>query len=165
MSYSLNKVMILGRAGKDPETRYSNSGTPITTFSLATSRRWQDRATEEWREETDWHNVVCFARTAEIASEYLRKGNQCFIEGELRTNSWERDGVRQYRTEIHVRNLILLGRDSGSSYGDRPPRSGHGSRQLDDDSERRSSSGGSRDRTVPADDVSMDDDLDDDIPF
>ena len=170
--------MVLGNLGADPETRFTNSGTPIARFRVATTRRWQDSRTEEWREETDWHDVVCFGRTAEVAGEYLQKGRQCFVEGELRTNSWERDGERHYRTEIHARNLILLGgsggQSRGGSYGGSPPRgggSGGTSGASDDSYGRRSEryAEGSRRSGTQADSSSGSsdsfDDLDDDIPF
>ena len=115
MSYDLNKVMLIGRAGKDPETRFTNNRVPVTSFSLATTSRWKDSQTQETHEETEWHNIVCFGRLAEIASEYLKKGQQCFIEGQLRTQSWERDGVRHYKTDVRAKELILLGRGEGSS--------------------------------------------------
>lgn len=115
MSYDLNKVMLIGRAGKDPETRITNNRVPVTSFSLATTSRWKDSQTQETHEETEWHNIVCFGRLAEIASEYLKKGQQCFIEGQLRTQSWERDGVRHYKTDVRAKELILLGRGEGGS--------------------------------------------------
>ncbi len=178
MARSLNKVMVLGNLGADPETRFTNSGTPIARFRIATTRRWQDSRTEEWREETDWHDVVCFGRTAEVAGEYLQKGRQCFVEGELRTNSWERDGERHYRTEIHARNLILLGgsggQSRGGSYGGSPPRggsSGGTSGTSDDSYSRRSERYGEGSRRSGSQSDSSSgssdsfDDLDDDIPF
>ena len=115
MSYDLNKVMLIGRAGKDPETRFTNNRVPISSFTLATTSRWKDNQTQEMHEETEWHNIVCFGRLAEIASEFLKKGQQCFIEGQLKTQSWERDGVRQSKTEIRAKELILLSRSEGGS--------------------------------------------------
>lgn len=179
MARSLNKVMVLGNLGADPETRFTNSGTPIARFRIATTRRWQDSRTEDWREETDWHDVVCFGRNAEVAGEYLQKGRQCFVEGELRTNSWERDGERHFRTEIHARNLILLGGPGGQSrgggYGGSPPRGGGGgggssSGSNNDSYSRRGDrvgSGTSRGSQSDSQGSPSDsfDDLDDDIPF
>ena len=170
--------MVLGNLGADPETRFTNSGTPIARFRIATTRRWQDSRTDEWREETDWHDVVCFGRTAEVAGEYLQKGRQCFVEGELRTNSWERDGERHFRTEIHARNLILLGGSGGQSrgggYGGSPPRGGGGSGTSgasDDGYGRRNERYGEGSRRsgtqpdTPSGSSDSFDDLDDDIPF
>ena len=177
MTRSLNKVMLLGNLGSDPETRFTNSGAPIARFSLATTRRWRDNRTEEWQEETDWHNVVSFGRNAEIVGEYLQKGRQCFVEGELRTSSWEREGVRNYRTEVFARNIILLGGGGGQGrggggYGGSPPRGGgdrssrSGSDSFSSRSDRQggSSDQGSRPSGSPGADDNFDD-LDDDIPF
>lgn len=105
----VNKVIVMGNLGRDPETRYTQDGRPITNFSVATTEKWKDKASGEQREATEWHNVVCFARLAEIASEYLRKGSQVYIEGKLKTNSWEQDGVKKYKTEIHCRDLQMIG--------------------------------------------------------
>ena len=178
MSRSLNKVMILGNLGGDPETRFSNNGSPIARFSVATTRRWQDSRTQDWREETEWHSIVCFGRNAEIAGEYLQKGSQCFVEGELRTSSWEREGVRNQRTEINARRLILLGGPGGQSrgggsYGGSPPRGGGGSSTSRSGEGnyggRGERQGGSSDRGFPSDSGGSSnesfDDLDDDIPF
>lgn len=177
MARSLNKVMLLGNLGSDPETRFSNSGAPIARFSLATTRRWKDNRTDEWREETDWHDVVSFGRNAEIVGEYLEKGRQCFVEGELRTSSWEREGVRNYRTEVHARNIILLGGSGGQGrggggYGGSPPRGGSdrssrsGSEGFNRQSDRQGGSSSQQPKTgsSPGVDDSFDD-LDDDIPF
>ena len=166
MARSLNKVMLLGNLGSDPETRFSTGGTAITNFNIATTRRWRDQRSEEWREETDWHRVVCFGRNAEIASEYLSKGRQVYVEGDLRTSSWERDGQRRERTEIHVQQLILLGggggqsRGGGNDYGRSPPRGGSRSSQGSRETPQRDT----RDRRDSIDDE-IPPDLDDDIPF
>lgn len=113
---SVNKVILVGNVGRDPETKYTQSGTAITNFSVATSERWRDKNTNEQNEQTEWHNIVCFARTAEIAAEYLRKGSKVYIEGQLRTQSWEQDGQKRYRTEINARQLQML-----SPPRDQPP--------------------------------------------
>lgn len=177
MARSLNKVMLLGNLGNDPETRFTNNGAPIARFSLATKRRWRDNRTEEWREETDWHDVVSFGRNAEIVGEYLSKGRQCLVEGELRTSSWEREGVKNFRTEVFARNIILLGGSGGQGrggggYSGSPPQGGSGrsSKSGDDEftkrSDRRGGSGnqGSQSSTSPGNGDNFDD-LDDDIPF
>lgn len=97
---SVNKVVLLGRLGRDPETRYaSDGGTPICHLAVATSRRYKDRDGNRG-EETEWHNVVLFGKTAEIAQQYLLKGSEVYIEGRLRTRSYEKDGVKRYSTEI-----------------------------------------------------------------
>ena len=108
MARGINKVMLIGNVGKDPETRYAQNGSAITRFSVATSESWKDKASGEMQERTEWHNVVCFARLAEIAGEYLRKGSKVYIEGSLRTSSWEADGQKKYRTEVNARELQML---------------------------------------------------------
>ena len=116
-SRSLNKVMLIGHLGKDGETRHTQGGVPVTNFSLATSWRTKNQQTGEWREETDWHDVVLW-RSENIAP-YLQKGKQVFIEGRLQTRSWEdQDGKKRYKTEVVAENLILLssrGSDTESS--------------------------------------------------
>jgi len=118
MARGINKVMLIGNLGRDPETRYAQSGSAVTRFSIATSESWKDKASGEMQERTEWHNIVCFARLAEIAGEYLRKGSKVYIEGSLRTSSWEADGQKKYRTEINARELQMLdGRAGGDSAG------------------------------------------------
>ena len=94
MARGINKVMLIGNLGRDPETRYAQNGSAVTRFSIATSESWKDRTSGEQQERTEWHNVVCFARLAEIAGEYLRKGSKVYIEGSLRTSSWEANGEK-----------------------------------------------------------------------
>ena len=110
MAKSVNKVILIGNLGKDPELKYTPSGTAVTKFSLATADRYKDKA-GEWQERTEWHNIVCWQRTAEIAAEYLKKGGKVFIEGRLRTDSWDdkETGQKKYRTEIVCNDLVLLG--------------------------------------------------------
>jgi single-strand DNA-binding protein len=118
MARGINKVILIGNLGRDPETRYAQNGSAVTNFSVATSESWRDRTSGEQQERTEWHNVVCFARLAEIAGEYLRKGSKVYIEGSLRTTSWEQDGQKKYRTEIMARELQMLdGRGDGGMSG------------------------------------------------
>jgi len=118
MARGINKVILIGNLGRDPETRYTQNGSAVTNFSVATSENWRDRATGEQQERTEWHNVVCFQRLAEIAGEYLRKGSKVYIEGSLRTTSWEQDGQKRYRTEIMARDLQMLdSRGGGGGMG------------------------------------------------
>lgn len=98
----INKAIILGNLGRDPETRYLTDGKQVTSFSIATSQKSKEK------EYTEWHNVVCFSRLAEVAREYLRKGSKVYIEGSLRTSNWEKDGVKHYKTEIMARELQML---------------------------------------------------------
>ncbi len=106
----VNKVFLLGNLGRDPEVRSTTSGTPVAGFSLATNRRWKDRDGNR-QEETEWHNVVCFGRLAEIVGQYLAKGRQVFVEGRIQTRSWDdsKTGETRYRTEVVAQNLQMLG--------------------------------------------------------
>jgi single-strand DNA-binding protein len=109
MSRGLNKVMIIGRLGRDPEMRYTPSGRPVTTFSVATSRSW-NTSDGERRQETEWFNVVAWGNLAEICNQYLTKGKQVFIEGRLQTRSWEdSEGNRNSSVEINANEMIMLG--------------------------------------------------------
>lgn len=112
---SVNKVVLLGRLGRDPKTRYaSDGGTPICHLAVATSRRYKDRDGNRG-EETEWHNVVLFGKTAEIAQQYLQKGSEVYIEGRLRTRSYEKDGVKRYSTEIIGESMQLGARPTDVS--------------------------------------------------
>jgi len=107
-SRSVNKVILLGHLGKDAETKFTPSGVAVTNFTLATSRRWKDQQSGEWKEETEWHRVVMWR--SENVSNYLQKGKQVYIEGRLQTRSWDdKDGQKRYTTEVVVDDLILLG--------------------------------------------------------
>jgi single-strand DNA-binding protein len=119
---SVNKVILVGNLGRDPETRYTESGAAITNVSIATSSKWKDKATGEAREETEWHRVAFFGRLAEIAGEYLTKGSSCYVEGRLRTRKWtDKDGVEKYTTEIVADSMQMLGkRDAGGSDHEAP---------------------------------------------
>lgn len=119
-SRSVNKVILLGHLGRDAETKFTPSGTSRSTFTVATNRRWKDQSTGEWKEETDWHNVVLWR--SENVSNYLLKGKQVYLEGRLQTRSWDdKDGQKKYMTEVVADELILLGSggrgDSGSQGG------------------------------------------------
>jgi len=107
---SVNKVILIGNLGKDPELKYTPSGTPVAKFSLATNERFKDKD-GQWQDRTEWHNITAWARTAEIAGEYLKKGGKVYIEGSLRTHSWDdkQSGQKKYMTEIIVNDLVLLG--------------------------------------------------------
>jgi single-strand DNA-binding protein len=110
MPKSVNKVILVGNVGKDPEVRYSHSGTPVANFSLATNEKFKDR-NNEWQDRTEWHSIVAWQRLAEIVGEYVAKGSKVYVEGKLQTTSWEdrQSGARKYRTEIVARDLLLLG--------------------------------------------------------
>ena len=112
---SINKVILVGNLGQDPEVKYMPSGGAVTNLSIATTDSWKDKSTGEKRENTEWHRVVFFNRLAEIAGEYLRKGSQIYVEGNLRTRSWEDNGVKKYSTEIVAREMQMLGSKGGGS--------------------------------------------------
>ncbi len=112
---SVNKVILVGRLGKDPETRYMTNGEAVTNATLATSENWKDKSGEK-QEKTEWHNLVFYRRLAEIAGEYLKKGSQVYVEGKLQTRKWQdKEGKDRYTTEIIVNEMQMLG---GKSTGD-----------------------------------------------
>ena len=144
MAQGINKVILIGNLGKDPEIRYTQSGTAVCNFTLATTESWGGKDGGERQEHTEWHNIVAWARLAEICNEYLRKGKQVYIEGGIRVRKWEdREGNTRYTTEIVARNMQMLGSKDGG--GGRP------ARDADDPNNR------------PGPEV--DANLDDDIPF
>lgn len=107
MARGLNKVMIIGNLGSDPEMRYTATGRPVTSFSVATSRNWVTSEGEQ-REATEWFRVVAWENLAEICNRYLRKGSRVYVEGRLQTRSWENQGQRHYRTEVVANEMVLL---------------------------------------------------------
>lgn len=112
---SVNKVILIGRLGKDPETRYMTSGEAVTNATLATSENWKDKSGEK-QERTEWHNLVFYRRLAEIAGEYLKKGSQIYVEGKLQTRKWQtKEGQDRYTTEIIVDQMQMLGGKSGGA--------------------------------------------------
>ena len=118
MSRSLNKVMLIGNLGRDPELRYTAGGTPVADFSVATTERWKG-SDGEFQEHTEWHNIVVWRRLAEVAGEYLRKGSRVYVEGKIRTRSWDgQDGQKRYKTEVMADTFIMLdARESGGGGG------------------------------------------------
>lgn len=116
MSRSLNKVLLIGNLGKDPELKYTPSGVAVATFSIATSESWKDQEGNQ-QEKTEWHNIVAWRKLAEICGEYLKKGKKVYIEGKLQTRNYEKDGIKRYVTEIVADQLIML--DGGGGGGGR----------------------------------------------
>ena len=108
MARGLNKVMLIGRLGKDPDMRFSQSGMAVASFTIATNEGWMDKATNEKKERTEWHRIVAFGKLGKICGEYLVKGKQVYIEGKLQTRSWEQDGVTKYTTEIVASDMQML---------------------------------------------------------
>ena len=116
MARGINKVIIVGNLGADPETRYMPSGSAVTNLRVATSEQWKDKQTGEQQERTEWHRVALFGRLAEIAAEYLRKGSQVYLEGSLRTRKWQdKDGNDRYSTEVVANEMQMLGGRAESS--------------------------------------------------
>jgi single-strand DNA-binding protein len=114
MAKSVNKVILVGNVGQDPEVKYTASGVPVARVSLATNERFKDR-NDQWQDRTEWHSIVAWQRLAEIVGEYVRKGSKLYVEGKLQTSTWEdRNGEKKYRTQIVARDILLLGsRDNG----------------------------------------------------
>jgi len=143
MARGVNKVIVIGNLGQDPETRYMPSGSAVTNLRIATNESWKDKQTGEQKERTEWHSVAMFGKLAEIAAEYLRKGSQVYIEGKLRTRKWQdKQGNDRYTTEIVADEMQMLG---GRAGGGAPAMSDPGT-------------GSAPQRSSP-------DDFDDDIPF
>jgi single-strand DNA-binding protein len=116
MARGVNKVILVGNLGKDPETRYMPSGSAVTNLTLATSESWKDKQSGEQQERTEWHKIAMFGRLAEIAAEYLRKGSQVYIEGKLRTRKWQdKEGKDRYTTEIVADEMQMLGGKGGGA--------------------------------------------------
>src|SRR5512141_2828171 len=111
MAKSVNKVILVGNLGKDPEVKFTPQGTAVAKITVATSSSYKDKQSGEWKETTEWHNVVLWQRTAEIAGEYLKKGSKVYIEGRLQTRSWDdkTSGQKKYMTEVVANELVLLG--------------------------------------------------------
>lgn len=113
----VNKVILVGNLGKDPEVRHLENGASVANFSIATTETYKDRTTGERKDQTEWHNIVLWRGLAEIAEKYLRKGSQVYIEGKLRTRSWEKDGITRYTTEVVGDNMTMLGGKGESNGG------------------------------------------------
>ena len=111
---AINKAILIGNLGKDPEVRYTQDGKAVASFSIATTEKWKDKATGENREKTEWHRIKAFDRLGEICGEYLSKGKQVYIEGRIQTSSWEKDGITRYTTEIVANTMKMLGSKDSS---------------------------------------------------
>ena len=158
---SVNKVILIGNLGRDPETRYTADGAAVTNITIATSDRWKDKASGEMKEATEWHKIAFFGRLAEIAGEYLKKGRPVYVEGKLRTRKWQdKEGQDRYTTEVIADNMQMLGSREGMG--------GAGGGDFDGGEEPRASarspapSSGGRSASKPAPSVA---EMDDDIPF
>jgi len=148
---SVNKVIVVGNLGRDPETRYMPDGAAITNVSVATSFQWTDKASGEKKEETEWHRVVFRGKLAEVAGEYLKKGSQVYVEGRLRTRKWQdKDGQDRYTTEIMATEMKMLGSRAGAG----EPRAESAVDSKTNDA-----------KAAPKKPAGKFDDLEDDIPF
>ncbi|HEY9052102.1 MAG TPA: single-stranded DNA-binding protein [Gammaproteobacteria bacterium] len=158
MARGVNKVILVGNCGKDPDTRYTPSGSAVTNISIATSEQWTDKQSGQKQERTEWHNVVFYNRLAEIAGEYLRKGSQVYVEGSLRTRKWQdKTGNDRYTTEIIANEMQMLGGRGGAGGGDY---SSSSSGSSSSSSSSKSNMNQSNNEPMP-----VDDSFDDDIPF
>ncbi len=160
MARGVNKVILIGNLGADPETRYTANGTAVTNIRIATSDSWRDKQSGEQQERTEWHQVVLWGRLGEIAAEYLRKGRQVYIEGRIQTRKWQgQDGQDRYTTEIVARDMQLLGGRGGYEEG-----AGGGSRRSEPGAAPRAAEPAAP-QAGPSSSAPPADDFDDDIPF
>jgi single-strand DNA-binding protein len=160
MARGVNKVILVGNLGKDPETRYMPSGSAVTNLTLATSESWKDKQSGDQQERTEWHKIAMFGRLAEIAAEYLRKGSQVYIEGKLRTRKWQdKEGKDRYTTEIVADEMQMLGSKGGGGGAS----AGAGAGAAAGASSGAAASGGGR--AAVNDSGGPPGDFDDDIPF
>ncbi len=171
MARGVNKVILVGNLGADPETRYTGGGSAVTNLRIATSEAWKDKQTGESQERTEWHRVVMFGRLAEIAGEYLKKGRQVYIEGSLRTSKYtDREGVERYTTDIIANEMQMLGGGAGSGeaggYGGGFGGARGGGRGAAQGGEPPRGQGEDREPGPPSrQSPPVMDDLDDDVPF
>lgn len=157
---SVNKVILMGNLGRDPEVRYMPNGEAVANFSIATTEHWKDKSGQR-QEKTEWHNIVLYRRLAEVAGEYLKKGSPVYIEGRLQTREWEKDGVKRYSTEIIADTMKLLGGGSRDDAQQGAPQSGGAS-----SADYNKATGGGSHRQAPAPRPANDfSDFDDPIPF
>jgi single-strand DNA-binding protein len=160
MARGINKVILVGNLGADPDTRYMPSGKAVTNIRVATSESWKDKQTGDMQERTEWHSIVMYDKLGEIAAEYLRKGSQVYIEGKIRTRKWQdKEGKDRYTTEIIADQMQMLGGRGGGGGGSSEPREPRGpSRQAPASEDKADRS------TAPVDEAGGGE-FDDDIPF
>lgn len=160
MARGINKVILVGNLGNDPDVKYTQSGATVTTISVATTEAWKDKQSGQMQERTEWHRVKFFGRLAEIAAEYLRKGRQVYIEGSLRTDKYTgKDGVERYSTDVIANEMQMLGGQGGGEGGG----GGGGNYSRGSDRGQGGQGGGQREQRQPA--VQDNGFPDDDIPF
>jgi single-strand DNA-binding protein len=162
---SVNKVIIVGNLGADPETRYTPGGDAITNIRVATTDKWKDKASGEMKEATEWHRIAFFGRLAEVAGEYLKKGSQVYIEGSLRTRKWQdKDGQDRYSTDIRADVMQMLGRREGGG-APREDAGARGGAPREDGAPRGEAKGGADAKGAAKKPAGKFDDMEDDIPF
>lgn len=168
MARGINKVIIVGNLGNDPEVRYANNGAAIANLSVATSESWKDKNTGEMQEKTEWHRIVMFNRLGEIAGEYLRKGSKVYIEGKLQTRKWQdQSGQDRYTTEIVANEMQMLdsrGDNAGGGYQPRQQAPQQGDQQFGGPAQGGGQQGGQAPQQAAAQPAPAND-FDDDIPF
>ena len=162
---SVNKVIIVGNLGADPETRYTPGGDAVTNIRVATTDKWKDKASGEMKEATEWHRISFFGRLAEVAGEYLKKGSQVYVEGSLRTRKWQdKDGQDRYSTDIRGDVMQMLGRREGGG-APRDEGAPRGGESRGGESRGGESKGGGDAKPAQKKPAGKFDDMEDDIPF
>tara|TARA_R110002073_G_scaffold333870_1_gene522194 strand:- start:7722 stop:8219 length:498 start_codon:yes stop_codon:yes gene_type:complete len=165
MARGINKVILVGNLGNDPETRYLPDGNAVTNISIATSESWKDKNTGQQNERTEWHRVVFFRRLAEIAGEYLKKGSKVYVEGQLRTRQYEKEGQKHYSTEIVANEMQMLDSRGDNMGGGGGNYNQSNNNQPNNNQSNNNNGGGSNSNSAPAYDSPPPEDFDDDIPF
>ena len=170
MSRGVNKVILIGRAGADPDTRYMPNGNAVCNISLATSDSWKDKNTGQLQERTEWHRVVFFGKLAEIAGQYLKKGSKVYIEGRLQTREWEKDGIKRYTTEVVVdiggqMQMLDSREDSGSQNAGYAPQNQQRSAQAQQNQQQQQQQRQQPKAQMPTEQDAGFGNFDDDIPF
>ena len=158
-SRGINKVILVGNVGQDPETRYLPSGGAVTNLSLATSESWKDKNSGEQQERTEWHRVTFYNRLAEIVAEYVKKGSKLYVEGRLQTRSWEQDGVKRYATEIIANEMQMLDSRHDGAHGGNADQGSQHQQQARQQARQQAQA------SAQAQPPGGFDDFDDDIPF
>lgn len=171
-SRGVNKCILVGNVGGDPEIKYMPSGAAVANATLATSQEWKDKNTSEQKSQTEWHRIVFFNRLAEIVGEYVKKGSKIYVEGSLRTRSWEQDGIKRYATEIVAAEMQMLDTRTGAATESDEPHQGQYYRGADSQADQarkppasRQNSNGTQASAMPGNGFSFDDDFNDEIPF
>ena len=163
---SVNKVIIVGNLGRDPETRYMPNGEAVTNIAVATTESWKDKNSGEKKELTEWHRITFYRKLAEIAGQYLKKGSQVYVEGRLQTRKWtDKDGIERYTTEIIADTMQMLGGRQGMGGGNAPMEDDYANAPSSASASRPSAGGGASRPAAASKPAPNFSDMDDDIPF